>query len=216
MENILYLIICVIFAACGGVLYRWRGGGEPAGLTRYMPRPVDQILFSLPYIFMAFMVLDDWTAGVVSIITVIMVSRGHGRNMDLGTFDNSTSVEAGEPEWYEGLIGSLHGKIPEYWYDALGLMISGLTYTIPIGLMMASPFGNYLYEGLIVCLSGALKAPAYMLGRYFVEAYPGEADISEYEIYKILPLKIPTQWGEFLTGYFLWFIAGGVLISLVL
>lgn len=103
--NGLYFFFAVLLGAIlGGIVYRWRGGGEPVGWGKYMPRPVDQILFSLPYIALAFYVLPSWSAGILSLITVAFVSKGHGRNMDLGTFDNNSRPEGVKPEWYEGLI----------------------------------------------------------------------------------------------------------------
>lgn len=215
---ILYFILCAAAGAVGGLIFRWRGGGEPTHLSKWMPRPVDQILFSTIYSAIAFIALDMWWAIIVSAITVLMVSLGHGRNMDLGSFDNTTAPdpEAVAPEWYEFIIAPLYGRLSEYWYDAVGLMVSGLTYTLPLGIAMANPIGGYFIEGIIIGLSGALKAPAYMLARYFVDTYPDEADLSRTEVYKVLQLKIPTQWGEFLTGVFLWGFACAVLISMLL
>lgn len=203
--DFLYLFFIIVASAIiGGIVYRWRGGGEPVGWGKYMPRPLDQILFSVPYIALAFYVLPLWSAGILSLITVAFVSKGHGRNMDLGTFDNSLPPGGVKPEWYEGIIDGLYGKIPEYWYDALGLAVSGLTYTIPVGLFIADPAGGYFWEGLFLALSGALKAPAYMLGRWLDDNGGDPLDDFEDQTDGVVTFDGPTSWGEFLTGFFLW------------
>ena len=209
MENILGIGIVILLALVGAIIFRWRGGGQPEGWGKYMPRPVDQTLFSLPYIGLAFFFLPWWPALILSIITVAMITKGHGRNMDLGHSDETHPNAL--PEWYEGLILGLYGKISNYWYDALGLVISGLTYTIPVGLFLANPSGPYFVEGLILALSGALKAPAYMFGRWLDEK-TGFEEYLEPRLYKVVRLDGATSWGEFFTGLFLWGAAGALFI----
>ncbi len=213
METLIGLLICFVLAVVGGIIFRWRGGGEPVGWGKYMPRPIDQILFSSIYMVIAFGVLEQWPATILSIITVIMVSKGHGRNMDLGTFDNSSKPGGVKPEWYEGLIAGLYGKIPEYWYDALGMVVSGLTYTIPLGLFIADPAGPYFTEGLIIAASGGLKGPAYMIGWFFHDMLWNTVDVSSEDLQKVVRFDGETSLGEFLTGFFLWGVAAWFLFT---
>lgn len=201
MPNLTAILIILGVALVGAIIYRWRGGGQPEGWGKYMPRPIDQTLFSLPYIGLAFYFLPWWPAAILSFVTVALVSKGHGRNMDLGNSD-ATHPDA-KPEYYEGLISGLYGKISNYWYDALGLVISGLTYTLPVGLFLANPAGPYFWEGLALALSGALKAPAYMLGRW-LDTKTGLDEYLEPRLYKVVRLDGATSWGEFFTGLFLW------------
>lgn len=210
MPHFLFFVIVPIIAFIGGLLYRYRGGGEPNEALSF-PRPVDQLLFSSIYFAIAFLTLPWWPAAILSGVTLVMVLKGHGRNMDLGTSD-ATHPNA-KPEWYEGIIGGLYGKIPNYWYDALGLMISGLTYTAPLGLFIADPSGPYLTLGLILAASGALKAPAYMLGRAGEAFFERLLDGVDEE--KIIMLDGPTSLGEFFTGFFLYLVAGTLLLILL-
>lgn len=213
MDTLIGILICFVVAVIGGIIFRWRGGGEPVGWGKYMPRPVDQILFSSIYIAIAFLILDQWPAAILSIITVIMVSKGHGRNMDLGTFDNSTVKGGVKPEWYEGLIAGLYGRIPEYWYDALGMVVSGLTYTIPLGLFIGDPSGDYFTEGMILAASGALKGPAYMIA-WLIDSIYEISDIYDDEFEAVVEFEGATSFGEFLTGFFLWGVAAAILLQI--
>lgn len=209
MTHLFPFAVILVLALVGAIVFRWRGGGQPEGWGKYMPRPIDQTLFSLPYIGLAFYFLPWWQAAILSLITVAMVTKGHGRNMDLGNSD-ATHPDA-RPEWYEGLIEGLYGKIPNYWYDALGLAISGLTYTIPVGLFLANPAGPYFYEGLALAFSGALKAPAYMLGRWF-DTKTSADDYLEPRLNTVVRLDGATSWGEFFTGFLLWGAAGIIFL----
>jgi hypothetical protein len=162
--------IIVAATAIGALIFRMRGGLGPK-----LPRPIEQLLFSLPYGGITYLVTENWyIAAVVLALTTITVLKGHGNNMDLGTW-----TEDAEHEWYEKYTGyhkldpQSPGTTKEYWYDVGGMAISGLTYTIPAGIATLNPF---------IALSGALKAPAYIIG-WWVNG---------------------TELGEWLTGAFLW------------
>ena len=129
----------------GAFIYRMRGGMPPR-----LPSPIDQILFSLPYGCVAF-AAQGWVAGLIVLaITTIAVRKGHGDDMDLGLMPDN------EPEWYDIFVG-WRRKLPSaYWRDVIGLAASGLSYTIPAGIVTMNPF---------LALSGALKAPCYMLAK---------------------------------------------------
>lgn len=166
------MIIQILIATMiGAYIYRMRGGLPPK-----LPRPIDQILFSLPYGFIALIMTNNYMLAIlVLILTTLALLKGHGNNMDLGSWKNLSDYE-----WYEVFFGYYNldpGKPDtkyQYWYDFGGLMISGLTYTIPCGLITLNPF---------IALSGALKAPAYALGWKFGNG---------------------TATGEWLTGGMLW------------
>ncbi len=152
----------------GAVLYRLRGG--PSWGPK-LPRPLDQILFSLvPCIVLPalyafahrpFLALESWPwiAGwlVAALWAVAWECSGHGKYMDLGT-----TVKESDEERIGVLISWLHGKVPEYWYDALGLALTGFVVTLGPGVYVAVA-GDVL-AGILLALTGLLKAPAYMLG----------------------------------------------------
>lgn len=156
----------------GAYVYRMRGGMKPS-----FPRPIDQLIFALPYGIYTWYVwyyqMDlRWEYALpLSIavwgITAAAVAKGHGNSMDLGEYDR-------EPEWYEFAIRWLKPHMPLYWYDALGCAISGLTYTLVPGLVTLNP---------VLALSGLLKGPAYMIAK---------------------KAEARTEGGELLTGAALW------------
>jgi hypothetical protein len=165
-----YLIIAAA-TVIGALIFRMRGGLGPK-----FPRPLEQLAFSLPYGAVAYLVTSNWyIAAVVLAVTTITVLKGHGNNMDLGTW-----MEDADSEWYEKYTGystldpNSPGTAKEYWYDVGGMAISGLTYTLPCGIATLNP---------LIALSGALKAPAYMIS---------------WALFK------GTEIGEWLTGAFLW------------
>lgn len=215
MIGVFWILAAAGFGLIGGIIGRWNGGGEPVGWGKYTPNPVDPILLSIPYAVIAFALLPWKIAAVLWILTVIAILKGHGRNMDLGTFDNSSRPEGVKAEWYEFLIKGLYGKIPEYWYDALGLAISGLTYTLPVGLAVALGVDGLFMPGMLVALSGALKSLGYMVGRPF-ETKTKIDDYIEPRVERIVRLSDPTSWGEFFAWDFLWTVAVPVFWILVL
>lgn len=117
--------------------------------------------------------------------TVTAKRTGHGGGIDAGT---STKVR--EDEKLEFIIKPLHGKISEYWYDMLLLAVTGLAVTLPAGIVLA--FAN-IEAGLLVVLSGLLKAPGYMIGWLIYPDGHGRG---------IPHLNEATAIGEFLGSFF--------------
>lgn len=200
METLFHYSIITLFASlfgiAGGLLFRVRG-------TDVLMRPFPQVLFSSIYIYHAVMLFGVWIGFNIGLLTVIMVSRGHGRSMDLGLKPNSQQ----EPEWYEGIILPLSNKMSEYWYDFIGLMVSGVTYTLPLGLFLADPTSDHFWYGIALILTGALKGPAYAIGDLLNRKLLDQGDIdnlNSYYMMKYFPLKGSTEFGEFFTGLFLW------------
>lgn len=163
-------MITSLFALAGAFVYRMRGGMKPS-----FPRPVDQMLFALPYGVAVFLAQGPILGLAAFVLTTLALVKGHGNSMDLGDQDKT-------PEWYEFLIKWLKPKISLYWYDATGLALSGLSYTLPAGILMLNPW---------IALSGVLKSPAYMLAK---KAGAG------------------TEGGELLTGALLWAAIGAAFL----
>lgn len=162
----------ILMPIAGACLYRWRGAKHD--WKKYTPRPLTQMILALPY---AYLCLYDWRiALVVFIVTTAALSTGHGGFFDLGTWTRKRDAESLEP-----LIRWLRDDLPRYWYDVLGLMVTGLAVTLPCGIMT----GNW-----IIALSGLLKAPAYMIS---------------------LRVNGRTELGEYITGFFLWGVIGAYL-----
>lgn len=135
----------------GAFIYRWRGMKGS--------RPYAQAVFSLPYALVTYIFYKEYlinygdilVSSIVFVFTALAVSTGHGRGMDLGETDQ------GKPEKLEFLVKWLKPYIPLYWYDAALLAVTGLAITLPAGIATLNP---------ILALSGLLKAPAYMIGKF--------------------------------------------------
>jgi len=127
------------------LIYRMRGGLGP-----HITHPIKQVLYALPYAYITYLYVDSFILVFISLgLTVLALVKGHGHNMDLGDWPHDADYE-----WYE-FHKPLHGRISEYWYDVIGMCISGLTYTLPSGIISLNVW---------LAISGILKAPAYMIG----------------------------------------------------
>ncbi len=183
--------IFILIALAWGWIKRMSGGAPPK-----LPLGLDQWVFALPYLLCAFPVLiasagaAKFSKGKIASIFVIYMAAvtgtrtGHGGGIDMGT-----STKERKDEALEFIIKPLHGRISEYWYDALLLAVTGLAVTIPAGLGLA--FINPL-AGLSVAASGLWKAVAYMIGWMIYPEGQGRG---------LTHLNEATAIGEFLHGF---------------
>ena len=189
----------ITFSILGGILYRFRGGWPS------IPRPIEQALFCSIFLVLMILLGLPWQHSVIAYaLAVAATLKGHGNNMDLGHYDKPA-----EPEWYEFLIKGYKGKFSAYWYDFIGITLSGLTITGVPGLMI-SFFDPIL--GVVIGISGALKGPAYMLGWLMHPKYdngPIKLKIGKFT------LASATEWGEFFTGLFIWSVSARFLFDFV-
>lgn len=185
MEWFMLIPVFVIAAFIGGWISRMCGGASPG-----LPWGLQQWLYALPYAVLVAPVSLWWV--LPAYLAAVMGKRtGHGGGMDLGT-----STKARDPEKLEYLILPLHGRIPEYWYDALLLALTGLAVTLVPGIVLAA-YGH-IATGLIIAASGLLKAPAYMIGWAIFPTAKDDGDFWSDD------LDEATEIGEFLTGFFGW------------
>lgn len=172
--------------ALGAFLYRWRGG-----LFENGPRPIAQALFSsFPCLFVPALVIQPGDTGILIgmfLWATVWECTGHGGWMDLGTWPKERKDER-----LEFLIKPFKKYMSEYWYDALGLGLTGLIVTLPAGIYVQ--IYGHPYEGLLLGLSGLLKTPGYMIGR---------------------ALFNNTESGEWISGGLRWFMAAIVAVFLV-
>lgn len=199
-----------VLGAIGAWLYRLRGGGPGPKL----PRPIDQILFSLfPCIVLpALLVFEDrrffaleswpWITGwlAATLWAVAWECTGHGGffyhpkgqyKKIVNTVTDSATER--EPERIEFLIRWLNGKVSDYAYSTIGMALTGLVVTIAPGILVAA--SGHVIAGALLGASGLLKPPAYMIG------------------YALSKSKA-TEIGEWTSGGFRWAAAAAIMAFL--
>lgn len=180
----------LILGLIGGILARAKGGWPD------IPRPFEQIAFCsiLAYALWLFHV-PVLLILIACVPAVIVCLKGHGHTMSL-----TLPVDPSKFEWYERYTGfsKLAGRLPDYWYKALGHALGGLFVTLTPGIALS--FYNPI-AGLILAICGAVQAPAYMIGWWM---HPdGEGGYGKMYFGKF-QVAAATEWGEFLFGALLW------------
>ena len=128
-------------------LSRMCGGGWPK-----LPYGLDQWLLAAPYLLF-YPVIGLWV--IPAYLTAVLGLRlGHGRGFDY----NLPLKEGAEPEKVEILIPK---SLPVYTQKILIMALTGLAVTLVCGVTLA--FHGFYIAGVILALSGALKAVAYFL-----------------------------------------------------
>jgi hypothetical protein len=135
----------------GAIISRWHGGG----FFRFS-KVVKSLTWALPFAILV-ATYSIWLAPVALALCSLGKSTGHGNWFDMATMPQGTR------ERLEFIIRPLYGKIPEYWYDALGLLLVGIT-AVSGGLLIAfyDPLG-----ALLILLAGCMKPIGYMIGWHF-------------------------------------------------
>ena len=198
------ITVVILFAALGAFLSRWHGGGFGGG-----SKVLKNIIWALPFGCASFYITAQ-NAGVkigvifglsAFLLCLIGKATGHGGGMDLA--HSLEEPGAGRrPEKLEYLILGLHGKMPQYWYDALLLMISG--FAAVSGAVFVFCYVNFWF-GVIIALGGLSKALAYIIGWSLVDEDILDMDLKDFDE--------ATEIGEFLTGFFAY---GGLASAVVL
>lgn len=172
----------IIFGLIGAIASRLDGGGFFKG-----PEWLDKFLVTFPYAVIGLLIW--WPLSIVCIAGAWAGrALGHGGFYDLGTSPKEPG-NGRDKERIEHLIYWLYNRIPRFWYDFMGLSLSGLTVTLIPAIVVAC-YGHYL-SAFILVVSGLLKAPSYAIS-------PGKTEI-----------------GEYVNGFQQFFIAGVVIWSLI-
>lgn len=187
MMEIIVITFIILFASTGGIVSRGCGGG-----FKELPYHLNEYLYAGPYAILCVIAGLGFPLVILAYaFAVIGKSTGHGGGMDLGHSPKEPG-QGREPEKLEYAILWLHGKIPQYWYDALLLGLTGLLVTVPTGMVIASV--NPM-AGILIALSGLTKPLSYIIGW---KIYPSGSGDGPKE------LDEATAIGEFLTGFFGW------------
>lgn len=173
-------------AAFGGFMNRWRGAAHK--WKKYFPRPFPQLSLSIPFSAIAGIATGSWlVALLVLIATTAAFVTGHGKFMDLG-HTSSDHFSHKEDERLEFIIKKLEDKLPVYWYDFLGLFVTGAAVWLPVSLATLNPF---------LILFGVGKSIGYAIG------------------WKVKHGDEATEVGEIITGVLLLAPAGYLLAQLL-
>ena len=221
--------ICAI-AAIGAALSRWHGGGFIGGSPKILKSFLWSLPFAgvtcvtwwinrsditdwlqshihrLSYHPFDFELLDIWVPVIASVIVLlncmVFKNTGHGGGMDLAHNDKEPGAGR-DPEKLEYLILWAHGKVSQYWYDVLLLLIIGL-FSVA-GAALAVGWVNQL-AGAIIALGGLGKPAGYMIGWAVYPTGKGRG---------LKELNEATEIGEALTGLFAYLaLAVGGLVAL--
>lgn len=179
----------LVASLVGAFFYRIRGG-----LFKGAPHWFGRGLYVVGLTIPAYLFLSWWVTILVFAGTYLTVALGHGDWIDMG---HSTNSDPGE--WLNRIV-NFFVKNPTSWlHDAVGMTLSGLFMTLPLGIAMAfiCPF-----MGLLFALSGVPKVFAYIIGWIIFDRW-GNIGPKHF--------KAGVEISEFLTGAFQY----GVLAILV-
>jgi len=179
----MHIVTIITIAFYLSVVSRWHGGAFVKA-----PKQVKNFAWSLPFGLLSGLALNNVIAGIiVTLFSMLAKTVGHGGGMDLGHSPKEPG-SGRKPEKLEYLILWLHGKISQYWYDALLLLVLGLFSTLGAAVAV----GHVLpLAGALIAIGGALKPIAYMIGWAVIPDSHGDGDIDD-----------ATEIGELLTGLF--------------
>ena len=153
----------LLLALLGGILGRWHGGGFQ-GWTPHPKIVKDVYWATVPATLAALTVLDAtqnvWL-GLAALVVAgalcsLGIATGNSRFRDLGTFKGTPRTVK-----LEFIIKWLHGRIPEYWYDVLGLSVIG--FAAVSGFVVTVAWVDPVAAG-IVAVGGLLKPVGYCVG----------------------------------------------------
>lgn len=159
----------ILLSLYGAIMALWLG--HASKWKKYFPQPWPQIALAIPFAYVTPLSwgqpLCFWIAGLVLIATTAAWLTGWGNVYDLGRAERGK-----EPEKIEYPILWLHGRIPEYLYDFIGLSLRGIIITATAGIACMNP---------VLALSGAVMAPCYAIG-WAVQDWSVAHDLTERRI----------------------------------
>lgn len=178
------LLSALVFLVAFSHLSRMCGGGKPK-----LPWGLDQWIYALPYGLIPLFSSAPWFLAIlgafVAFATAFLGKRtGHGQYFDL-----ASSTKVIKPEFFDFAMDPIFGDDPNeirigpgnYWRDLTGLALTGAV--VPLGLSIFLLCTGHWVAALLVFLSGAAKAHAYVVG---------------YSQTKFTPTVV----GEYGTGYY--------------
>lgn len=152
------MIFTVVFGLIGAFISRLHGGGFIA-----LPKVLNNVLWSLPFAFFAFLLEPSGNALIVFVLGLLK-SMGHGRGFRMKEpFDPNSS-----PELVEKLI-------PDSWpVQRQKLWIMGLTGAAAVSGAAVVLFTLNPIAGFVMLAFGALKGYIYLLCESIFDEAPTE------------------------------------------
>lgn len=198
----------IALALYGAAVALWLG--HASKWKRYFPQPWPQFALAIPYACAVPLSYNHpfAIAGIVLILTTAAWLTGWGNWYDL-----AHAKRGKKDERTEFAVKWLYGKIPEYWYDVIGMAWRGALISLPAGIACQNP---------ILALSGALMAPAYMIG-WVIQDAAVRAKLTErrvnwtgtetYLAIKFMPRHLDgaTEIGRTLSGLLLYGVLGYIV-----
>lgn len=162
------MMVNILLPVIGAIISRWHGGG----FFRFSKVCIS-LIWALPFVYLVWQ-YNYWLVIPAFVLCALGKSTGHGNWFDLA------NAPQGDRERLEFIIRPLYGKIPEYWYDVLGLAVVGVA-AVSGGLLIAP----YNQLGALAILAGGLMKPiGYMIG------------------WRLFTSPKSTEFGEYWTGFF--------------
>jgi hypothetical protein len=147
------LMIALIAAVLGAVLFRIRGGWQPFGL-RMPGTTAGRLAWALPMGGVAALAAGDVLGLLAGPLLWASVVPGWGSYMDLGRGDKPDN------ESLRRLVRLTRLPDGSFWYDFVGLALRGLVLTAPAGIAL-----SFLASmGWALIPAGIAMAPLYWLG----------------------------------------------------
>ncbi len=151
-----WALLSLPWAIAGAWSYRTRGGGNwPCDFPRIVDLALWGLLLAMPLWWLA-----PWWAALIGVAGVMaFTSLGHGDFLSVGRPDPDEYISRFLHLFTDSRDGPVH--------DALGMALSGMSYTL-VPAVAAAIFAGPLW--LLWLPIGALKGAAYVLGKRF--AFP--------------------------------------------
>lgn len=182
MSSITWIGPIVLAMGLAGIfINRFRGGWPQGTKPRGFGRWLRLLVAAIPYGAMQAMVA--WlearplaeigvSAFLVLLISGVMLSWGHGEQMDEGRSDEATETP-NDVDKIMAAIWRLFGKTPDYgnaMFEMQGLALTGVAIHLPLAIGMI--WAGHWLLGPLFLLVGAIKAPAYEVGHNAVGKLP--------------------------------------------
>lgn len=181
LQALLAVAVVVVAAVLGALINRFRGGWPSGVRPKKGWRFLTLSVAALPYAAAELagriaagagvVEMAAWASGVM-VLTAIMISEGHGEQMDGGRSDEATERPSKIDYAVAALYWALRKKADygDRTFELIGLGLTGVIIHLP--LAGALSWHGHWVMGPLFLAAGALKAPAYELSHQKLGGLP--------------------------------------------